>query len=239
MNEHRPKEGTLADLVIQQVKRIAFRWPGLRGLSRPRYSYNIEPAQLAWLCKAIEDTRTLRDSENTPPGCVVEVGVARGMTSVFLLEHMRQIGDRRPYICLDTFSGFTSGDIKHEVMFRGKISSHFRGFQYNQKSTFEHNLRKCGFENVIVYECDAGKFDWQRIPLIDVMLLDVDLYLPTKAVLANSFDRWSKCAHVMLDDVCPGGDYDGAMEAYRDFCETKGFPELKIGNKGGIFVMSF
>jgi macrocin-O-methyltransferase TylF-like protien len=238
MNQYRPKEGTLADLVIQEVKRIAFRWPGLRELSRPRYSYNIEPAQLAWLCKAIEDTRTLRGSENTTPGCVVEVGVARGMTSVFLLEHMRQIGDRRPYICLDTFSGFTSGDIKHEVMFRGKMSSHFRGFQYNQKNIFENNLRKCGFENVIVYECDAGKFDWQRIPLIDVMLLDVDLYLPTKAVLANSFDHWSKWAHVMLDDVCPGGDYDGAMEAYRDFCEAKGFPELKIGNKGGIFVMN-
>src|ERR1700730_17088792 len=101
-----PKEGTFADLAVQHLKRAAFRWPGLRELSRPRYDYNIEPTQLAWLCRAIEDTRTAHASDVSTQGCVAEVGVARGMTSVFLLEHMRQIGDKRTYVCIDTFSGF-------------------------------------------------------------------------------------------------------------------------------------
>lgn len=237
MNLYHPKEGSLGDLIVQHVKRAAFRWRGLRELSRPRYGYNIEPTQLAWLCDAIEDTRTIGSSDNRQPGCIVEVGVARGMTSVFLLEHMRQTGDRRTYVCLDTFSGFTKQDVEHEVKVRGKKRSHFRGFQYNQKTIFEENLWKCGFDNVVVHECDAGSFDWRGIPFIDVMLLDVDLYVPSKAVLANSFERWSKCARIMLDDISPAGDYDGAFHAYREFCESNGFPEVKIGNKGGVIVI--
>jgi hypothetical protein len=237
MSLSHPQEGSLADLIVQQLKRVAFRWPGLRELSRPRYGYNIEPAQLAWLCDAIKETRTVGSFDNQQSGCIVEVGVARGMTSVFLLEHMKQMGDRRAYVCLDTFSGFTRRDVEHEVKVRGKEWNHFRGFQYNQKKIFEENLRKCGFDNVVVHECDAGEFDWRGIPLIDVMLLDVDLYVPTKAVLANSFERWSKRARIMLDDISPGGDYDGAFQAYREFCKSNGFPEVKIGNKGGVIVI--
>jgi hypothetical protein len=235
----RPKEGTLADAVVQQLKRVVFRWPGLRELSRPRYSYNIEPAQLAWLCKAIEDTHVSTSTcESGEPGCIVEVGVARGMTSVFLLEHMRQLGDQRTYICLDTFSGFTSQDVEHEVKARGKMRSHFRGFQYNDKKIFEQNLRKCGLDHVVVCQGDVGSFNWHSIPPIDVMLLDVDLYLPTKAVLANSFERWSKQARIMLDDISPGGDYDGAYQAYREFCQARRIPETKVGNKGGVIILS-
>jgi hypothetical protein len=236
MNLFSPKEGTLADLFIQYLKRAAFRGPGLRELARPRYNYNIEPAQLAWLCMAIEHTRT-HTSNAAEKGCVVEVGVARGMTSVFLLEHMRQIRDERTYVCVDTFSGFTRRDVEHEVNIRGKNRSHYRGFSYNQKEIFESNLAKCGFKNVLVIQADAATFDWGRLPPIDVMFLDIDLYLPTKAVLENSFGRWSNGAYVMLDDVQPEGDYDGAFQAYLEFCAAKGLPKAKIGNKGGIILM--
>jgi hypothetical protein len=167
----------------------------------------------------------------------VEVGVARGMTSVFLLEHMRQTGDMRTYVCVDTFSGFTKQDVAHEVKVRGKKHNHFRGFKYNNKEIFENNLRKCGFDNFSVFECDAGTFEWGEIPIIDVMLLDVDLYAPTKAVLENSIEHWSKSARIMIDDISPGGDYDGAFQAYHEFCESTGLPEMRIGKKGGVIVL--
>jgi len=76
------REGTAGDLILQWVKRAAFRWPVLRDFSRPRYSYNIYPSQLSWLCHAITATR------DNSGGCIVEVGCARGMTTAFLLAHM-------------------------------------------------------------------------------------------------------------------------------------------------------
>jgi O-methyltransferase len=229
-----PKEGTFSDLVVQHLKRAAFRWPGLRELSRPRYYYNIEPAQLAWLCEAIAASKS---DVQSMQGCVVEVGVARGMTTVFLLEHMKKIGDTRTYVCIDTFSGFTEGDIEYEVKMRGKVLSHYRGWAWNDREIFRENLSKCGFDNTRVIQADASLFDWSSIPPIDVMLLDVDLYMPTKAVLENSHARWSRQARVMIDDCAKGGGYDGAYQAYIEFCATRQLPALIVGNKGGVIVM--
>jgi O-methyltransferase len=231
-----PKEGTVADLFVQYFKAAAFRWPGIRELSRPRYVYNLDPAQLAWLCSSIEETK----AAEIPPseqGCIVEVGVARGMTSVFLLEHMRRTKDERTYVCLDTFSGFTDENVEYEVNIRNKARRNYRSFSYNQRELFEANLAKCGFNNMLVIEADASVFDWHKLPRIDVMLLDVDLYVPTRAALAQSFDRWSRRAHIMVDDVAPGTSYDGAHDAYLEFCTEKSFAPTKIGTKGGVIVM--
>jgi hypothetical protein len=158
------KEGSVADLLTQQLKRAAFRWPGLRELSRPRYNYNLEPIQLAWLCSAIGNTKAGCGSSTGNKGCIVEVGVARGMTSVFLLQHMKQLGDNRPYFCLDTFAGFVQKDVDYEVRFRHKRKSHFRGFSYNHKEVFEHNLVKCGFNNFAIIQSDASTVDWHKLP---------------------------------------------------------------------------
>jgi hypothetical protein len=237
MNLNTKKEGSAADLLTQQVKRAAFRWPGLRELSRPRYNYNLEPAQLAWLCVAIEKTKPASESSAGNKGCIVEVGVARGMTSVFLLQHMRHLRDNRTYFCMDTFAGFVQKDVDYEVKFRHKKKTHFRGFSYNHQEIFERNLVKCGFNNFAIIQSDASAIDWNKLPNIDVMLLDVDLYMPTKSVLDNSVGQWSKDAYVMVDDVGPAGDYDGASQAYTEFCKEKGFLECRVGNKGGVIVM--
>jgi O-methyltransferase len=230
-----PKEGSFSDFALQHLKRVAFRWPGLRELSRPRYPYNIEPLQLSWLCEAIEKTKT-NPTRTASPGCIVEVGVARGMTTVFLLEHMKNIGDLRIYVCIDTFSGFVDEDVEYEVKMRGKIRNHYRGWGWNQRDIFDNNIDKCGFRNIRVIQADARTFDWSSIPPIDVMLLDVDLYLPTKAVLEHSYSRWSPHARVMLDDCAEGGNYDGAHQAYIEFCAAKGWRTLIVGNKGGIII---
>ena len=231
------KEGSVADLLTQQLKRAAFRWPVLRELSRPRYNYSLEPIQLAWLCSAIENTKAACTSSTDTAGCIVEVGVARGMTSVFLLQHMKQLGDNRTYFCMDTFAGFMQRDVDYEVRFRQKRKTHFRGFSYNHKEIFERNLVKCGFNNFAIIQVDASTVEWHKLPKIDVMLLDVDLYMPTKSVLDNSMGQWSRHAYVMVDDVGPAGDYDGASQAYTEFCKESGLTEFRVGNKGGVIVM--
>jgi hypothetical protein len=218
-----------AELATQWIKRAAFRWPILNNISRPRYSYNISPAQLSWLCDAITATKDGSD------GCIVEVGCARGMTTAFLLSHMKDIGDRRPYICIDTFSGFTPEDVKFEVSARSKKTTDFYGFSYMDAGIFRNNVLKLGYPNCQVFAADAASFDWSIIPKIDVMLLDVDLFLPTKAVLERSKSRWSPDARVMVDDVRPGGVYDGAHDAYHEFCRAQGLPASVIAGRAGIF----
>lgn len=224
------REGTAGDLVLQWVKRAAFRWPVLRDLSRPRYSYKINPSQLSWLCDAITATKNASD------GCIVEVGCARGLTTTFLLAHMDDIGDHRPYICLDTFAGFTAADVRFEVDRRGKRLQDYRGFSYNDAAIFHRNIEKCGHSNHRTIKADVSSFDWTRIPPIDVMLLDVDLYAPTKAALDNSAARWSRDARIMVDDVAPDNIYDGAGYAYREFCAAHGLAPTLVGTKGGVIL---
>ena len=67
-----------------------------------------------------QKTKPASESSAGNKGCIVEVGVARGMTSVFLLQHMRHLRDNRTYFCMDTFAGFVQKDVDYEVKFRHK-----------------------------------------------------------------------------------------------------------------------
>jgi len=223
------KDHQAAKRAKEWVKRVAFRWPILNEISRPRYAYNLTPAQLSWLCDAI--TATKDDAE----GCIVEVGCARGMTTAFLLQHMSNIGDRRPYICIDTFSGFTDADVDFEVKERGKKASEFYGFTYMDAEVFRHNILKLGHRNCQVFVGDAADFDWSIIPEIAVMLVDVDLFLPTKAVLERSASRWAAGARIMVDNVKPDRDFDGAHQAYHEFCRARGLSASLVGDRSGVF----
>ena len=70
------------------------------GLVAARYPYFFTPAQLAFLCECL-------DRDFNLPGCVVEVGCARGFTTIFLNRHLEARGIRKKYYALDTFGGFT------------------------------------------------------------------------------------------------------------------------------------
>jgi len=212
------------------MKYAAYRLPVARDLVRPKYQLGMEPAQVHWLISGINDTK-----DNG--GSIVEVGVALGNTSVFLMEHLRKTGDQRTYYCLDTFSGFTQEDIDHEVKKRNKSDSRYGAFAYNDRDIFERNMRLAGNSNFKVIQGDASKFDWASIAPIDVMLLDVDLYLTTAAVLKNSQPYWSKNARILLDDVKLGTDWDGSHQAYHEFCRDNGITPHIVGNKGGAISM--
>ncbi|MEM6384287.1 MAG: class I SAM-dependent methyltransferase [Pseudomonadota bacterium] len=211
-----------------------YRTPAINSVTRPKYPYGLVPAQLTWLCNAIDATR--QADGGSEPGCIVEIGVAQGKSTVFLLEHMRDMGDTRPYYCVDTFSGFVDEHVEHEVNAREKKRAAFSAFSYNDEEIFKKNIEANGFSNMHTLAGDAVKVDWSSLPPIDVMLLDVDLYIPTLQILNNSRPFWSANAHILLDDVKPGGNWDGAEQAYREFTEANDLPYVKVGSKGGSII---
>ncbi len=209
---------------IQFLKRIAYRSRFLNAFSRPRYSYNIEPAQLAWLVQMISETEG---------GSIVEIGVARGMTTCFLLEHMRCTGDHRPYYCIDTFSGFTESDIEYELTQRQKPAGAFGAFSYGDRDVFELNLSKNQYDNATVIKADASQFDYSVCKPIDVVLLDIDLYAPTKAVLSAIAPHMNERSFIMVDD-CRSGLYDGSDQAYSEYITETGRARIMVGTKAGV-----
>ncbi len=218
------------------AKRVAYRSRWLNALTRPRFPlFGMQPAQLAWLVNKIDETKTA----NRAPGAIVEVGVGLGMTTVFLLEHMRLSNDKRPYYCVDTFSGFLSRDLDFEEKQRSKVRLAMEGrFSYNKREVFEGNLKKAGYTNQIVIGADAAEFDFLRVGPVDVMLLDVDLYLPTKAVLERVTKFMNQTSYLMIDDCMPNSLWDGSDQAYNEFLTAQGAQRTIVGTKGGVFGKS-
>ena len=125
--------------VKETLKAIAFKH---LGLGAPTYPYCIEPIQLATL---INEFERVKDT----PGCVIEIGVARGMTSRFLAEHIKcqKLADTTPYYAIDTFESFTKADLDYEVQSRGKDLFELRGFESGKNTLLIFHL--CGRLNQI------------------------------------------------------------------------------------------
>jgi O-methyltransferase len=215
------------------AKRVVYRSRWLNFLSRPRFPlFGMQPAQLAWLVQKIDETRR----QNPTRGVIVEVGVGLGMTTVFLLEHMKLSGDTRPYYCIDTFGGFLEKDLAFEEQHRGKVRREMEGrFAYNKREIFESNMRKAGYANPVVICADASTMDFSTIAPIDVMLLDVDLYVPTKAVLSQIPKFLNSRGYLMVDDCQPDSLWDGSDQAYNEFVQSQARPRMIVGTKGGVF----
>jgi predicted O-methyltransferase YrrM len=228
-----PRAGSVAFKLGELAKRIAYRSKWLNFLTRPRFPlFGMQPAQLAWLVSKMDETR----KENKKPGAIVEVGVGIGMTTIFLLEHMKLSQDSRPYYCIDTFGGFLDKDLAFEEKDRGKRRLDMEGrFAYNKKEVFENNLKKAGYSNQVVVCADASTMDFSKIGPIDVMLLDVDLYLPTKAVLSTVPKFLNDRAYIMVDDCQSNSLWDGSDQAYMEFIQSQGGARVIVGTKGGVF----
>jgi hypothetical protein len=213
------------------AKFVAYRTPGLDRLGVPRYPYKVTPAQLAFMCEAI--TRTKAGG-----GSILEIGVAKGDTSVFLLEHMRTIGDTRPLYLVDTFSGFTPESVEHEVQARGKTRSDLNAFSYGKEETFARNIRRRGYTNFVTIAGDASRLDYARLAPIAVVLLDIDLYLPTIEVLNRIEPHMAHPSSIVVDDCVEGRRWDGALQAYREFIGARGMAPVLLGGKGGLITLS-
>lgn len=213
--------------VIELGKWITYRLPLLGRLMAPDYPYKIDPGQLAAIVGLIDATRGTS-------AAVVEVGVAQGNSSVFFLEHLATIGDLRPLWLFDTFEGFTPGSIDLETKLPGKAGFDYSQFRYGDERRFRRNLHAAGYTNFHTVKGDAAAFDWTSFGPVGAVLLDIDLYQPTIAVLEAVYPLLVEGGGIVLDDCLADTPWDGALRAYQEFIARHSLEFDRVGHKGAM-----
>lgn len=206
------------------AKTLVFRHTSL---GAPTYRYNIEPIQLAYLIIEIERLKHV-------PGNIVEIGVARGLTTRFLAQHIKnqKMDQSLKLFAIDTFDSFTEEDLAFEVKSRGKTLDELTAFTYNDYDVWKNNFSE--FKFVVALKSDCSVVDYAMCGPIKVAFLDVDLYLPTQKTLPALYENLVSGGVILVDDVLQGTMYDGAYQAYTEFCEKIGHAPEVIGTKCGI-----
>jgi O-methyltransferase len=206
------------------MKKMVFRYTTL---GVPEYRFNLEPIQLATLVFEIERLKHTI-------GSIVEIGVARGLTTRFLCEHFVKTGcTNQDLYAIDTFSSFLAHDLDYEVEHRGKKKADLEGnFGYNDFAIWKKNFRAFPFVKAI--QSDCATFDYSTIAPIKLALLDVDLYLPVKRALPKLYEHLRVGGVILVDDVQSNTRYDGAYQAYAEFCGDLQIIPTVVGNKLGI-----
>jgi len=204
------------------LKKFLFRYTKV---GAPKYSYNLEPLQLAEIINSLEKVKNIE-------GIICEIGVARGMTTRFICEYLKNSKQSTKFYCIDTFNSFTKEDIQHEVEKREKSKSELTGFGYNNYEVWKKNFKEFSFVKAIKH--DVKNFNFKEIKPIKFVLLDVDLYLPTLSSLNNLKNNMTKGSILMVDDVCKDNSWDGADQAFHEFVKQHSLKFKIIGKKCGI-----
>lgn len=214
----------LVNLIFKKVKLFAYKNTNLR--PPPDYPYMVEPTELASLINELERLRNVK-------GNIVEIGVFRGMTTRFVCEYIesQKIPDTN-YFAIDTFESFTSQDLDFEVQQRGKKDSEINSFAINDFDVWARNFAKYPFVSAIKDDC--SNVDYNLFAPIKLVFLDVDLYRPTKKTLPKIYDALIDEGVILVDDVMDNGMWDGAYQAYMEFCGELGLQPEIIGNKCGV-----
>jgi predicted O-methyltransferase YrrM len=200
------------------VKRAMF-WSPLRSYLLYKYRYAFTPAQLARLTALATEAVAAR-------GDFCEIGCYRGYTTVFLNKHLDAIAPHKRYLTLDTFGGFVAGDVAHERQARGKDSADDRRalgkFTVNSRRWFERTMLFNGITRVTAHAAAVQDFPFSPEARFCFVLIDVDLYLPTKAALEKLWPLLSPGGIIVVDDCHPGHVYDGSRQALEEFCAAQG-----------------
>ena len=219
--------------MIELLKYIAYRTPVIKRIMWPKYRFGVHPGQLSAMVQLMEKTKS-------KPGCVVEIGVAVGKTSVFLLEHLKTTEDSRPVLLFDTFSGFTPSSIAVEITDRSKskFKDSFTCFRYGNEYLFARSIAHAGYTNFKTYQGDASRFDFSTIGPISAVLLDIDLYQPTLGCLRGIWPYLVEGGGIVIDDCVPGGPWDGSLQAVEEFASEIGTTPSRVGGKGMMLSKS-
>jgi O-methyltransferase len=142
--------------------------------------------------------------------------------------------DERQLLLFDTFSGFTESSIEVEVERRGKDRGDYDKFRYGDEDIFRRRLSTAGFSNFQTFKGDASAFDWASLGSIGAVLLDIDLYEPTKAILEAIYPHLCAGGGIVVDDCVAGGPWDGSLQAYEEFIAAHGLPFERVGHKGAV-----
>jgi O-methyltransferase len=212
-------------LFVRLVKGIYFSTPLWRFLL-PVMKFDMTIAQLNFITSTLESIKS--------DGAVLEIGVGGGSTSVVINTFMKDKSIKRHFYAIDTFFGFTGEDVAYEKNSRQKTDDYL-GYRSNSKKWYEKTLIAHGINDARVIQSDAKKLDYSAIGPLAFCLLDVDLYKPVEFVLPRLYEILVPGGVIVVDD-CALRDslYDGAGEAYRNFCSKMGMTQELAHEKLGI-----
>jgi SAM-dependent methyltransferase len=207
----------LKSFLLALLKELSYRTGLLRERFFSVYPYMFTPAQLLFIADSLRGARNAS-------GCCLEVGCAYGATTVFLKKLMAEEGIAKDYIALDTFSGFVPEQVAFEVSQRRKSPGIGRIFRRNKRAWYETALAVDHVTGVRAIEGDAARFDYAALGPIAFCLLDVDLYIPVRDALPKIYRQLAPGGVIVVDDCSAGGDWDGALQAYEEYCAAVGIP---------------
>lgn len=203
-----PISQSLKRLLRYHLAPIAFRYPRL-GLAVPRFYQYLQ---------AIERTNELR-------GAVVEVGAAYLGTTALASRFLREISEPdapRPYVAIDTFSGFVEEQFIHDRDL-GTRPALRHAFSSNSMKIARRLRSQYGADDVSLVQGDIATLPDLALPeTVSVALIDVDLDAPVYAALHRLWERLEPGGMLLVDDCQPNGAYPGAYAAYRRFAQEKG-----------------
>jgi O-methyltransferase len=183
-------------------------------LRRRPLTPQLAPDRLADYLQALRDRTEL-------PGAVLEVGCFRGATTVVAGQLLRDLGQDRPYVCVDTFEGFVADQFEVDVE-HGTPESFGTGFSENPKETFERTMRHFRLP-VQAIQADIVKVDPALLPdQVSVCLMDVDLAVPIREGLAKVRPLMVPGGVMLVDDCDEGTDWRGARVGYEEYMESVG-----------------
>jgi predicted O-methyltransferase YrrM len=193
----------------------------------PVMKFDMTIAQLNFITCALESVDAY--------GAVLEIGVGGGATSIVINNFMLEKSIKRPFYAIDTFSGFTKEDANFEKENRYK-NYDYHGYQTNRKDWYTKTLIAHGIHDVHVIQSDAKDLNYSEFAPLAFCLVDLDLYKPVEAILPRLHDVLMPGGIIIVDDCSPEKSiYDGAGEAYRNFCtKLEITPELAHGKLGVI-----
>ena len=203
-------------LKIMDISGQLWNWPLGLALTTPTISRLLH---LANLYKKILDV----------PGVICEFGVHYGTSSSVLI-NLKQIYEprniSRRFFLFDTFTGFIeTNDLDGNKVSTGdfKVVKGYKEILHNILATQQKINQNESIDNFTIYEGDAilGVENFlieSPEAMIAMVILDMDLYKPTKQVLERIIPRLSKGSIVVLDEF-NHPDYPGETVALREVLE--------------------
>ena len=107
-------------------------------------------------------------------------------------------------------------------------------FELNFASSPTRLSNFSAFTFVEAIKSDCSLIDYTKLEPIKFTFLDVDLYLPTLKTLEKIYDSTVEGGVILIDDCLDNNQWDGAYQAYVEFCTKKSIEQKIIGNKCGV-----
>lgn len=208
------------------LKKIVIKYNLFGDYIFPSYKGGLRPSQLYQIMKHIYETDSNQIS-------LIEVGIARGISTVFLEEALKYTQKKTNYFCLDTFSGFD----KESVLLEKKISGNkfsWDNYDYLNYDSYENAVIKKNLKlNLIKQEEYKKKLEDIKF---DVVILDVDTELATLEYLEYFHKKMKPNGLIIVDDACENTKYSGALRAYQKFCKKTKISEKYLFPKSALII---